>query len=190
MFPEIPPIIVVDLADEPGTSSVQPVAVQPETTCHLSANTKVRATKRMVTRKKAGRRADKTFGSKNPKTTAKGSTEKNAMTATANMKAPLTLKWINTSTSKITVTDPAVSYLAKLAAHEAVEDPEYLLAAVEALLRQGAWELAFMDDSLPSIIQRCHRATHVCSAAEFLSMVQYLQLVFKVSRYVLDDLRY
>ena len=49
------------------------------------------------------------------------------------------------------------------------------------LLREGERQLAFTDDSLISIVERCHRATFISSAADFLCMVQYLQLVFKVS---------
>ena len=106
-----------------------------------------------------------------------------ATNAAASVPAPL--KWVNTGTSKAAVPEPVVTYLTALAASQATQDSEFLLGTVETLLRQGGWGLAFTDDSLASIIQRCHRATHVSSVADFLCMIQYLQLVFKVSRYVL-----
>lgn len=105
------------------------------------------------------------------------------MSAAAIVPAPL--KWVNAGISDVAVPEPVVTYLTALAASQAIQDSDLLLGMVEALLRQGSWGLAFTDDSLASIIQRCHRAIHVSSVTDFICMIQYLQLVFKVSRHVL-----
>ena len=91
------------------------------------------------------------------------------------------LRWINTGTDKTTTPETVVTYLTTLVAHRATSDPEYLLGTVQALLREGERLLAFTDNSIVSIVERCQRATFVSLAADFLCMVQYLQLVFKVS---------
>ena len=83
--------------------------------------------------------------------------------------------------------EPVITYLTTLAAHKAVNDFDILLGTVQALLRQGTRDLAFTDDTLVSIIRRGNRATFTSSATDFLDMVQYLQLVFKVSMYVLSN---
>lgn len=134
--------------------------------------------------KKPGRRADKTFAG--TKTTKKASKKKESVKRPAGAAMPA--KWINTGTYEIVVPEPVITYLTTLAAHQAVKNMDLLLGTVEALLREGSRELAFTDDSLISIVQRCQRATFVSSAMDFLYMVQYLQLVFKVSRYVLKVL--
>lgn len=98
-------------------------------------------------------------------------------------------KWINTGTYKMVISEPVITYLTTLASHKATTKLDFLLGTVQALLREGSRELAFTDDSLISIVQRCQRATFVSSATDFLYMVQYLQLLFKVSRYVLSELQ-
>ena len=124
-----------------------------------------------------GRRADKVFAA--AKTTNKGSQKK--ATGKGMKIGPTSFKWINTGTDKTTTPETVVTYLTTLAAHRAANDSEFLLGTVRALLREGERQLAFTDDSLISIVERCHRATFISSAADFLCMVQYLQLVFKVS---------
>lgn len=134
------------------------------------------------THRKTGRRADKTF--EGTKTTTKGSKKKDsAKKAASAVTSPV--KWIDMGTYNMTIPEVVATYLITLASHEATNNHEILFGTVQALLRQGDRDLAFTDDSLISIVQRCHRTTFVDSATDFLCMVQYLQLVFKVSRCVL-----
>ena len=114
-------------------------------------------------------------------TTRKGSKKKTTGKSMMIGTAPRPLRWINTGTDNTTTPETVVTYLTTLAAHRAANDSEFLLGTVRALLREGERQLAFTDDSLISIVERCHRATFISSAADFLCMVQYLQLVFKVS---------
>ena len=153
----------------------EPVAVHtPLATADAGATSK---TKPRVAGKKVGRRADKMFAA--AKTTNKGSQKK--ATGKGMKIGPTSFKWINTGTDKTTTPETVVTYLTTLAAHRATSDPEYLLGTVQALLREGERLLAFTDNSIVSIVERCQCATFVSSAADFLCMAQYLQLVFKVS---------
>lgn len=147
---------------------------------------KVQGKKKSWGRRKSGRRADKDFQLSTQRTIGGPKDKRTTRTAPAQLAEQLNLTWIDTGTSRITVKEPVITYLTTIAAHQAVQYPELLLHTVEVMLRQGGWELAFTDDSLASIVKRCHRTTHASCVADFLSMVQYLQLVFKVSRYVVN----
>lgn len=172
------------LAPEIGALSVQrsrsedTVAYGPPTKPNNKAKTRA---KNDSTHKKAGRRADKIFGA--TKTTQKASRKKDSGKSAAT--GTTSMKWITTGTNNAAIPEAVVTYLTTLASHQAAHNSEFLLGTVEALLRQGGRDLAFTDDSLISIVERCHRATFASSATDFLCMVQYLQLVFKVSRCVL-----
>ena len=133
--------------------------------------------------KKVGRRADKTFAAS--ATTRKASRRKVSGKSAAS--GTPALRWINMGTNNAAFPEPVITYLTTLAAHKAVNDFDILLGTIQALLRQGTRDLAFTDDTLVSIIRRCNRATFTSSATDFLDMVQYLQLVFKVSMYVLSN---
>ena len=138
-----------------------------------------RKTKARASQKKVGRRADKVFAA--AQTTRKGSKKKTTGKSMMIGTAPRPLRWINTGTDNTTTPETVVTYLTTLAAHRAANDSEFLLGTVRALLQAGERQLAFTDDSLISIVERCHRATFISSAADFVCMVQYLQLAFKVS---------
>lgn len=86
-----------------------------------------------------------------------------------------------TDCAMVVATEPVTTFLKTLAS---VTDMESLVPVVEALVRGGDREAAFLDDTLPSIIQRRNRITSVGAATDFLLMVQYLQLVFKYSKCV------
>ena len=152
----------------------EPVLHAPLATADARVTSK---TKARASQKKVGRRADKVFAAQ---TTRKGSKKKTTGKSMMIGTAP-PLRWINTGTDNTTTPETVVTYLTTLAAHRAANDSEFLLGTVRALLREGERQLAFTDDSLISIVERCHRATFISSAADFLCMVQYLQLVFKVS---------
>lgn len=153
----------------------KPVLHAPLATADARVTSK---TKARASQKKVGQRADKVFAAK---TTRKGSKKKTTGKSMMIGTAPRPLRWINTGTDNTTTPETVVTYLTTLAAHRAANDSEFLLGTVRALLREGERQLAFTDDSLISIVERCHRATFISSAADFLCMVQYLQLVFKVS---------
>ena len=155
-------------------SDDEPVLHAPLATADARVTSK---TKARASQKKVGRRADKVFAAQ---TTRKGSKKKTTGKSMMIGTAP-PLRWINTGTDNTTTPETVVTYLTTLAAHRAANDSEFLLGTVRALLREGKRQLAFTDDSLISIVERCHRATFISSAADFLCMVQYLQLVFKVS---------
>ena len=173
----------VPQASTSSTQSAREVHGDDEPVLHAPLATAdacvTRKTKARASQKKVGRRADKVFAA--AQTTRKGSkkktTGKNMMIGTA----PRPLRWINTGTDNTTTPETVVTYLTTLAAHRAANDSEFLLGTVRALLQEGERQLAFTDDSLISIVERCHRATFISSAADFVCMVQYLQLVFKVS---------
>ena len=154
----------------------EPVLHAPLATADARVTSK---TKARASQKKVGRRADKVFAA--AQTTRKGSKKKTTGKSMMIGTAPRPLRWINTGTDNTTTPETVVTYLTTLAAHRAANDSEFLLGTVRALLREGERQLAFTDDSLISIVERCHRATFISSAADFLCMVQYLQLVFKVS---------
>ena len=151
----------------------EPVLHAPLPTADACVTSK---TKARASQKKVGRRADKVFAAQ---TTRKGSKKKTTGKSMMIGTAPL-LRWINTGTDNTTTPETVVTYLTTLAAHRAANDSEFLLGTVRALLREGEDSLR-SDDSLISIVERCHRATFISSAADFVCMVQYLQLVFKVS---------
>ena len=157
-------------------SDDEPVLHAPLATADARVTSK---TKARASQKKVGRRADKVFAA--AQTTRKGSKKKTTGKSMMIGTAPRPLRWINTGTDNTTTPETVVTYLTTLAAHRAANDSEFLLGTVRALLREGERQLAFTDDSLISIVERCHRATFISSAADFLCMVQYLQLVFKVS---------
>lgn len=154
----------------------EPVLHAPLATADARVTSK---TKARASQKKVGRRADKVFAA--AQTTRKGSKKKTTGKSMMIGTAPRPLRWINTGTDNTTTPETVVTYLTTLAAHRAANDSEFLLGTVRALLREGERQLAFTDDSLISIVERCHRATFISSAADFVCMVQYLQLVFKVS---------
>ena len=154
----------------------EPVLHAPLATADARVTSK---TKARASQKKVGRRADKVFAA--AQTTRKGSKKKTTGKSMMIGTAPRPLRWINTGTDNTTTPETVVTYLTTLAAHRAANDSEFLLGTVRALLREGERQLAFTDDSLISIVERCHRATFISSAADFLCMFQYLQLVFKVS---------
>ena len=154
----------------------EPVLHAPLATADACVTSK---TKARASQKKVGRRADKVFAA--AQTTRKGSKKKTTGKSMMIGTAPRPLRWINTGTDNTTTPETVVTYLTTLAAHRAANDSEFLLGTIRALLREGERQLAFTDDSLISIVERCHRATFISSAADFFCMVQYLQLVFKVS---------
>ena len=157
-------------------SDDEPVLDAPLATADVFVTSK---TKARASQKKVGQRADKVFAA--AQTTRNGSKKKTTGKSMMIGTAPRPLRWINTGTDNTTTPETLVTYLTTLAAHRAANDSEFLLGTVRALLREGERQLAFTDDSLISIVERCHRATFISSAADFLCMVQYLQLVFKVS---------
>ena len=172
----------VPQASTSSTQSAREVHGDDEPVLHAPLATAdacvTRKTKARASQKKVGRRADKVFAA--AQTTRKGSKKKTTGKSMMIGTAP-PLRWINTGTDNTTTPEMVVTYLTTLAAHRAANDSEFLLGTVRALLREGERQLAFMDDSLISIVERCHRATFISSAADFVCMVQYLQLVFKVS---------
>ena len=173
----------VPQASTSSTQSAREVHGDDEPVLHAplaTADTCVtRKTKARASQKKVGRRADKVFAA--AQTTRKGSKKKTTGKSMMIGTAPRPLRWINTGTDNTTTPETVVTYLTTLAAHRAANDSEFLLGTVRALLREGERQLAFTDDSLISIVERCHRATFISSAADFVCMAQYLQLVFKVS---------
>ena len=173
----------VPQASTSSTQSAREVHGDDEPVLHAPLATAdacvTRKTKARASQKKVGRRADKVFAA--AQTTRKGSKKKTTGKSMMIGTAPRPLRWINTGTDNTTTPETVVTYLTTLAAHQAANDSEFLLGTCRALLREGERQLAFTDDSLISIVERCHRATFISSAVDFLCMVQYLQLVFKVS---------
>ena len=57
-------------------------------------------------------------------------------------------------------------------------------SSLQTLLRHGDGAEGFLDDSLPSILQRCKRIERNGAAVAFLIIIHHLQLLCKCTRYV------
>ena len=66
----------------------------------------------------------------------------------------------------------------------AASESATFVPCIKSLVDQSSDRNGFIDDSLPSIVERCRLAGQCTVSSEFLFMVHFLQLVFKCSRWV------
>lgn len=76
------------------------------------------------------------------------------------------------------VSEPVNTFFSQLGV--SIESSNWGDSISEVLLRKGDRAALFTDHSIASIVQRCKRLEDAKASVEFLLMLQYLQLTFKI----------
>lgn len=78
------------------------------------------------------------------------------------------------------ISEPVNAFFCQLGV--AIESSKWGDSIADVLLRRGDRTALFTEHSIASIVQRCQRLEGAKASVEFLLMLQYLQLTFKMQR--------